>query len=321
MARTSKKSDTGAKTSRSTARTEKKKTDSEKPVSEEVSAAKKRTSRKASSGTLATPTSKTRTTGTRTRRTAKTEKTGTRRAAKKTTDTGKARVAAPRRRTTTSEKPTARVQRQRKAPIVVEVSAESPEPASVLEVTASKYAMAMERPQVVQPAIPDEHLGELPESYGRDRLVLIPRDPEWVFIYWEMSDNTYRAAMNDLSGRPILRLRLESKGAESVRDVEVMDLMKGRYYARALGDEMTVWAELGLRGSEGGFQTLLRSQKARMPRSHGVPSEPKFVTIPFDMPLDPQSGRVGAELEGRLLTESEFRNLFGKSHPGSMPRR
>jgi hypothetical protein len=31
----------------------------------------------------------------------------------------------------------------------------------------------------------------LPSSYGRDRLVLLPRDPYWIFAYWEISPSTY----------------------------------------------------------------------------------------------------------------------------------
>ena len=32
--------------------------------------------------------------------------------------------------------------------------------------------------------------GELPDGYGEDTLVLLPRDPQWIHAYWEISPGT-----------------------------------------------------------------------------------------------------------------------------------
>jgi hypothetical protein len=213
---------------------------------------------------------------------------------------------------------------------VIEVSPTGPEPASVLEVTASKYDVKAEPPSAPSapaPAIPDEDLGLLPQGYAEDRLVLVPRDPEWVFIYWELNDTTFRAARERVpDGTPVLRLRVESGGAEVVRDVEVGSASNGRYYARALGDDLVMSAELGLRGSGGTFAPMVRSFKTRVPRSRPAPSEPLFITVPFDVPLHTlrERGHVAGgsfvSAQGRLLSEAEYRRLFGSGWPGSKPR-
>ena len=37
---------------------------------------------------------------------------------------------------------------------------------------------------------PDSDYKSLPESYGNTEAALLPRDPNWMFIYWEITDNS-----------------------------------------------------------------------------------------------------------------------------------
>jgi uncharacterized protein len=34
----------------------------------------------------------------------------------------------------------------------------------------------------------DAELSELPEGYGESRIVLMPRDPQWAYVYWDISN-------------------------------------------------------------------------------------------------------------------------------------
>ncbi|MEO0409033.1 MAG: Rho termination factor N-terminal domain-containing protein, partial [Cyanobacteria bacterium P01_A01_bin.135] len=35
----------------------------------------------------------------------------------------------------------------------------------------------------------DESLSELPDGYGESRVVLLPRDPQWAYVYWDIPNN------------------------------------------------------------------------------------------------------------------------------------
>ena len=53
---------------------------------------------------------------------------------------------------------------------------------------------------------------ELPGSYGTDRVVALVRDPYWIYVYWELTENT-------LSGG-LQRLGAATKGARRGRGAE-----------------------------------------------------------------------------------------------------
>lgn len=41
---------------------------------------------------------------------------------------------------------------------------------------------------------------ELPQRYGQDRIALMPRDPNWLYAYWEITNGTVQAAFQELGG-------------------------------------------------------------------------------------------------------------------------
>lgn len=58
---------------------------------------------------------------------------------------------------------------------------------------------------------PERDPGALPRGYGRDRIVLLPRDPWTVFAYWEITPDTRREALRFLGpegerAREVLRV-------------------------------------------------------------------------------------------------------------------
>ncbi len=210
------------------------------------------------------------------------------------------------------------VERPAEAAEIVEVP---PDSVSIWEVTAAKYNLNF------GPAIPEEDLGLLPTSYGEDRLILVPRDPEWMFIYWELSDASYRRALALVpGGRVVLRLYVEQgSGATGVSEQDV-GAGNRRVYARARGGDRAMTAELGLRGRGNVFVTMVRSERTYIPVARVRPGAPKFTSVPFDVPLRTlrEQGHVAGgrfvDTRGRLLSETEFHRLFGRAIPGSRPR-
>jgi len=165
-----------------------------------------------------------------------------------------------------------------------------------------------------------EDLGDLPGGYGEDRLALVPRDPEWAFIHWELSDRTWRAAEQAGGpGRAILRVTFESpEGRIDRTDAEVYPF-SGRYYARIPSSGRYVTAELGLLDAGQGFHAVLRSDRVLAPRVGTHPGPVRFLTVPPDRPLREVRANP-SEPVGRILSEEEYARLYGPSHPASRSR-
>lgn len=170
----------------------------------------------------------------------------------------------------------------------------------------------------VAPARPDEGLGPMPDGYGEDRIAVVPRDPEWAFIHWEVSEATWRMVWDRAGGgRATLRVVFEAEdGARDQSDADVHP-RQGRFYARVPRPGCTVHAEVGILDGRGTFHAALRSPRVRSlwagPRRGPV----QFMTVPADAPL--RDLRRGGDVVGRLLTEEEYLRLFGRGHPGSIP--
>src|SRR2546428_8916486 len=75
----------------------------------------------------------------------------------------------------------------------------------------AKYDLGVERttaPATVPVALVDREPGDLPRAYGRDRLVLLVRDPWWLFAYWELTPTSRIETLR--------RLGAEAEGAVEV---------------------------------------------------------------------------------------------------------
>lgn len=169
-----------------------------------------------------------------------------------------------------------------------------------------------------RPFLPED-LGSLPDTYGEDRIVILPRDLEWSFIHWEVSEETWRDAWDRVGGgRPILRVVFEADdGTRDLSDAEVHP-RQGRYYARVSRPGCRMNAQVGVLDGQGTFHPVVRSFWVATPAAGTRRGTVRFMTVPPDVPLRDPS-RQGAEAVGRLLTEEEYLRLFGRGHPGSIP--
>ena len=67
------------------------------------------------------------------------------------------------------------------------------------QVEATKFDTGMTKLYDPALAIADESLGELPEGYGESRVVLMPRDPQWAYAYWDIP-NENKVALRIVEG-------------------------------------------------------------------------------------------------------------------------
>ena len=130
--------------------------------------------------------------------------------------------------------------------------------------------------QASQPSAPVDD--RIPTYYGEDKLVLMVRDPWWLFAYWEITPGKseeiqWKARQaGERNWKTVLRVYdVTGSGIEKPRsyfDIELNFFADNWYIDVGLPDHE--WAaELGLRASSGRFYGMVRSNKVQTP-SFGI---------------------------------------------------
>jgi hypothetical protein len=113
------------------------------------------------------------------------------------------------------------------------------------------------------PAAVDREAGTLPRAYGFDRAVLVPRDPWWLFAYWEITPLTRVTALRALGeeaegASEMLRLHADADGGPVVVDVALPSGTE-RWHLEAGRPATRFRVEVGLRTRSGRFVPLVAS--------------------------------------------------------------
>ncbi|OAT85442.1 DUF4912 domain-containing protein [Desulfotomaculum copahuensis] len=129
-------------------------------------------------------------------------------------------------------------------------------------------------PPAKKPAVPAL---ELPAAYGLDRLVLLVRDPYWLYAYWEITatkqeefDRTYGVSAWQAT-RPVLRvydvtgIEFNGQNANSYIDININE-QADNWHIPAGRPNRSFCLDLGRRFPDGRFVTLLRSNLVTTPR-------------------------------------------------------
>jgi uncharacterized protein len=168
------------------------------------------------------------------------------------------------------------------------------------QVEATKFDIGMTKLYDPALAIADESLGELPEGYGESRIVLMPRDPQWAYAYWDIP-NENKAALRAQGGQQlVLRLYdatdidIRSQVPHSVQEYPCDEMAREWYLPVPVSDRDYV-VEIGYRTFDGRWLMLARAAAIRIPPTY--PSDwvdDCFVTVDWDSEL---RGATIAELK------------------------
>lgn len=148
------------------------------------------------------------------------------------------------------------------------VSADNPQ----MEVESRKFDMGLEH-ETPYPVPPPGY--GLPDFYDETYVRLLVRDPEWVFVYWEIDTKTrerFWIPRGAHQGRLILRWydvtdvpEFNGQNAQRVIETAINDQTSSWY--QHLPDPGRYWcAELGVLSSEGEFLCICRSNVVQTPR-------------------------------------------------------
>jgi hypothetical protein len=158
-------------------------------------------------------------------------------------------------------------------------------PADKQEIVAHKFDLEpLPAPQSFAPDA-EENLGELPESYGTKKLVLIARDPHWLYAYWDFTSQQLAEARHASRDHCLVLRVFETGNPFPVQEIPLHQQARNWYLH--VGKAGATWrAQLGYFRHDGAFHVISESGRATTPRDFlGSRAPQRFVTIPADWSL------------------------------------
>lgn len=146
-------------------------------------------------------------------------------------------------------------------------------------------------PDMAELATVDDNIGDLPGGYGESRIVLLPRDPQWAYAYWDIPNEHKQQLRSQGGSRLALRfydvtdINIDSQRPHSLQQYECGEVAREWYLPVPVSDrEYTV--EIGYVCDDGRWLLLSRSAPVRVPPVY--PSdwvEDQFLTVSWNEEL------------------------------------
>ncbi|MEH2237687.1 DUF4912 domain-containing protein [Nostoc sp.] len=162
-------------------------------------------------------------------------------------------------------------------------------------VEAAKFELGQEDRTGGSLADVDEGLADLPSGYGDSRIVLLPRDPQWAYTYWDVP-NEHKEELRRQGGQQLaLRIydvtdiNIEYQSPHSIQEYPADELAREWYLPVPVSDRDYV-IDIGYRAADGRWLVLARSTKVHIPPVY--PSdwiEDVFITVNFEEDLRGQT--------------------------------
>ena len=175
------------------------------------------------------------------------------------------------------------------------------QPEASLTVEARKFELDAPVPSNTMEdlAIADVELGDIPGGYAESKIVILPRDPQWAYAYWDITAE-HKQELRAQGGQQ-LALRLYdvtdvNMGVQSPHSIQEypLDEMAREWYLSIPVSDREYLLDIGFRCADGRWLVLARSAEIRIPPVY--PSdwvEDHFVTIDWEEDL---RGKTFAEL-------------------------
>jgi hypothetical protein len=174
------------------------------------------------------------------------------------------------------------------APTPVPSPQAEPVNAPAAPVTASTPASM---PTVETLASVDDGLADLPGGYGESRIILMPRDPQWAYAYWDIPQDHKEALRSQGGARLALRfydvtdIDVNVQAPHSLQQYECDEMAREWYLPIPVSDRDYV-AEIGYLCNDGRWLVLARSTPVHIPPVY--PSdwvEDHFATVDWQADL------------------------------------
>jgi hypothetical protein len=184
-----------------------------------------------------------------------------------------------------AEKKTAKPVAVRGSQIVQSKKEQAASAAAAAELSAHKFDVAPAKTPTPKQVFHEEHLGELPDSYGTGRLFLTARDPHWLFAYWDLSWQQM-ADCRSLASDGRLLLRIFEKNHMQPSHEFTLQHDARNWYIPVNKAATSYTAELGYWRRDGHFHIVSRAREATTPADNvSADTSTQFATIPLDIPF------------------------------------
>jgi len=166
-------------------------------------------------------------------------------------------------------------------------------------VEAAKFELGQEDRTGGSLSSVDEGLADLPNGYGESRVVLMPRDPEWAYTYWDIPNDRKQELRRQGGQQLALRIydvtdvNLDIQSPHSIQEYPCDELAREWYVPIPVSDRDYA-IDIGYRCADGRWLVLARSAQVRVPPVY--PSdwiEDQFITLDWEEDL---RGKTFAEL-------------------------
>jgi Flp pilus assembly protein TadD len=187
------------------------------------------------------------------------------------------------------------------------------------DVEAAKFNVG-QTDEVESLAAVDEDLDDLPEGYGESRIVLMPRDPQWAYAYWDIPVEHKEELRQQGGSYLALRLYdvtdidLNHQNSHSLQQFSCEEMARDWYLPIPVSDRDYI-VEIGYLTNNSGWLMLARSAPTRIPPAY--PSdwfEDQFLTLSWDEDLRDKTflALTPPTKQGELTSESTpYNTLFG----------
>ena len=153
------------------------------------------------------------------------------------------------------------------------------------QINAAKFQVGQEDNIQESLASVDQDLGELPDGYGESRIVLMPRDPQWAYAYWDVPNSSKEELRRQGGQQLALRIYdvtdidINHQAPHSVQEYLCDEMAREWYLPIPVSDRDYV-ADIGYRCADGRWLVLARSASVSIPPVY--PSdwiEDAFITV------------------------------------------
>ncbi len=205
-------------------------------------------------------------------------------------------------------------------------------------VEAAKFELGQEDRTGGSLADVDEGLADLPSGYGDSRIVLLPRDPQWAYTYWDVP-NEHKQELRRQGGQQLaLRIYdvtdidIEYQSPHSIQEYPADELAREWYIPVPVSDRDYV-IDIGYRAADGRWLVLARSTRVHIPPVY--PSdwiEDVFITVNFEEDLRgktqyelvPPAKKVAATANGNAVVNANgnpiYDQIFGLAESAEVLR-
>ena len=156
------------------------------------------------------------------------------------------------------------------------------------QVKGTKFEVGQDDDLMATLASVDQDLGELPDGYGESRIMLMPRDPQWAYAYWDVP-NSHKEELRRQGGQQLaLRIYdvtdidINHQAPHSVQEYLCDEMAREWYLPIPVSDRDYV-ADIGYRCADGRWLVLARSTAVSIPPVY--PSdwiEDAFITVNWE---------------------------------------